>query len=385
MTKSLGRCGSSRFASWCVLAVGLCLAPASATAQNKDVFKDSPQVKAAFRKVVDHARKCVVEVVCQAEGDDKPVTVALGTIVGADGWIVTKASELRGSIVCKLREKGQHAAKLIGVSQEYDVALLKIDADDLPTVEWESAAKCRPGHWVVTAGLSEDPLAIGVVSVAQRQIPANPGVLGIRLAQNDPPEGPRIDNIDNDSAAKKAGLKVGDIVTQVNGKTMANSEQLIRTIRGFQAGTTVKLTIRRGEEYLKVEATLQARPAPFQDQLGQTLSKRNAGFPTALQHDTVLKPNQCGGPLVGLHGKVLGLNIARAGRVVSYAVPGDVVMGMLNDLKSGKLAPSAELLATMKAPGSPIEAPSPRPQPTEKEKPSTVKPNTMVPAPVPPK
>src|SRR5207244_3411061 len=73
-------------------------------AQAGDVFRDSPQVKAAFRKVVGQARRCVVEIACQGEGDEKPVTVALGTIVGADGWIVTKASELRGKIVCKLRE-----------------------------------------------------------------------------------------------------------------------------------------------------------------------------------------------------------------------------------------------------------------------------------------
>ena len=71
--------------------------------------------------------------------DEKPVTVALGTIVGSDGWIVTKASELRGKIVCKLREKGQHVAKIIGVSDDYDLAMLKIDADDLPTATWDTA------------------------------------------------------------------------------------------------------------------------------------------------------------------------------------------------------------------------------------------------------
>jgi serine protease Do len=227
-----------------------------------------------------------------------------------------------------------------------------------------------PGQWVATAGMTEDPLAVGVVSVVLRAVPSTTGVLGIRLDQKEIPEGPRIDQVEPDSAAKKVGLKIGDIVTQVNGKPMANSEQLVRTIRSFQAGTTVKLTIRRGEEYLNVEATLQARPAAFQDQLGQSLSKRSAGFPMALQHDTVLKPNQCGGPLVGLQGKVLGLNIARAGRVVSYAVPGDVVVGLLSDLKSGKLAPSAAVLATITPSRGPLEAPVPKAPGVQKEKPS---------------
>src|SRR5262249_54405804 len=46
-----------------------------------------------------------------------------------------------------------------------------------------------------------------------------------------------------------------------------------------------------------------------------------------------------GGPLVDLDGKAVGINIARAGRVESFAVPSDTVLALLPDLKSGKLAP----------------------------------------------
>ena len=44
-----------------------------------------------------------------------------------------------------------------------------------------------------------------------------------------------------------------------------------------------------------------------------------------LQHDSVLKPSECGGPLVDLDGKVVGINIARAGRTETYAIPSEVV------------------------------------------------------------
>src|SRR5258708_901232 len=92
-------CQTARFHRLALAAaLAVWVAGPQARAQNGEVFRDSPQVRAAFRKVVEKARQCVVEVVCQAEGDEKPVTVALGTIVGADGWIVTKASELRGKI-----------------------------------------------------------------------------------------------------------------------------------------------------------------------------------------------------------------------------------------------------------------------------------------------
>ena len=73
-----------------------------------------------------------------------------------------------------------------------------------------------------------------------------------------------------------------------------------------------------------------------QEKFGNALSNRRGGFPTILQHDTVLKPADCGGPLVDLDGKCVGLNIARAGRTETYAIPSEDLLAMLPDLKSGK-------------------------------------------------
>jgi S1-C subfamily serine protease len=51
------------------------------------------------------------------------------------------------------------------------------------------------------------------------------------------------------------------------------------------------------------------------------LSENRKDFPNALQHDLTLRPNECGGPLIDLDGKLVGVNIARGGRVKSYAIP----------------------------------------------------------------
>jgi serine protease Do len=77
--------------------------------------------------------------------------------------------------------------------------------------------------------------------------------------------------------------------------------------------------------------------------MGGPLSVRSADFPLVLQHDTVLRPIDCGGPVCDLSGKVVGVNIARAGRVESYAIPADQITGLLPDLMSGKLAPKEPL------------------------------------------
>ena len=90
----------------------------------------------------------------------------------------------------------------------------------------------------------------------------------------------------------------------------------------------------------------------FQNNLGGKLSVRRFGFPLAFQHDTVLRPADCGGPVVDLDGHVVGFNIARAGRTESYALPADAVQGVLKELMKEHLmvkkhSPEAEAAAEL--------------------------------------
>ena len=74
--------------------------------------------------------------------------------------------------------------------------------------------------------------------------------------------------------------------------------------------------------------------------MGSELSRRRKDFPLALQHDSMLQSNTCGGPLLDLSGDVIGINIARAGRVASYALPMETVLPIIELLKTGELAPA---------------------------------------------
>lgn len=323
-----------RLAALLVLVI-TCAAAAPALAQRGDVFRESPGVMSAFRNIVEPARDWVAEVYCDGK------RVALGTIVGADGWILTKASELSGDVVCKLRDGSEHEAKITGVHPDHDLAMLKIEADNLTACEWMDAANFFPGQWVASAGTSSDPLALGVVSVAPRQIPAQPGVLGVRI--DDGEGGVLIAEAMSNKAAAKAGLRDGDLITALDGEPITSRQQLVRAVQSRSPGTLVRVKYRRGDEEGEVVARL-GRPDPvLQDRLGGRLSERADGFPLALQHDSVLDPDECGGPLLGLSGKALGLNIARSGRVMSYAIPAQTVLTVLADLQNGKLAPPAPL------------------------------------------
>jgi S1-C subfamily serine protease len=69
------------------------------------------------------------------------------------------------------------------------------------------------------------------------------------------------------------------------------------------------------------------------------VSRRAQGFEQAIEHDSVLPPWLCGGPLVNLDGEAMGLNIARAGRVTTYALPPGLVQRIFASLKSRMAAP----------------------------------------------
>ncbi len=299
--------------------------------------RDGADVKIAFREAVSAVAACTVRV--KHDGKD----VALGTIVGPHGWIVTKASELgEKQIVCVLPDERELEARVVGIDETFDLAMLRVDASDLPAIDWEEEP-AEVGQWVAAAGLGQEPLAIGVVSVPQLAIPAMSGVLGVRLGDEE--NGVVVEDVISDSPAEKVGIQAGDVITHVDGKETATREELIRTVRTYRPGTTVSVTIRRGDETLDISVTLAPVSTPGHqrreqmNRMGVGVSERRDDFPKVLQHDTVLKPTDCGGPLVNLNGRVVGVNIARGGRVETYAIPSDVLVPRMYELMSGRLAP----------------------------------------------
>jgi serine protease Do len=140
------------------------------------------------------------------------------------------------------------------------------------------------------------------------------------------------------SGADKAGLKAGDFVTHVAGNAVRSGQEVTAAIRSLQPGEIITLRIIREDQSLDFEARLGiavtdfASRAELEQQLDGELSTRRAGFPMALTHDSVLQPSDCGGPVVDLNGEVVGINIARAGRAETYAIPARDVERLLAEL-----------------------------------------------------
>jgi serine protease Do len=136
------------------------------------------------------------------------------------------------------------------------------------------------------------------------------------------------------------------VIQAIDDETVSSSQQLIRIISQRRPEETVILHYERGSKRLEVEADLGIRPfEPFKrvmeemdytNWMGGPLSDQNSGFPEVLQHDLTLHPSECGGPLIDLDGRVVGLNIARAGRTRSYAIPSARVARMVEALDAEK-------------------------------------------------
>jgi serine protease Do len=303
---------------------------------------NTPKFRAAFRDVVAEAARSTVRVLC----DNKDA--ALGAVAGADGWILTKASEMRGKIVVQLRDGREFSARVVGRKDDYDLAMLKIEAKGLTPVRWRESKDDPVGNWVATPGMDDVPVATGVMSVAARKITgrelarrsSSGGFLGIEIAPGK--NGVKVARVSPDSAAEKAGFEVDDLILKVAGELIANEAALFNVLQSTRPKDVVVVRVLRDGKELELKPTLGKRPSGREDlmnELGSELSQRRSGFPLIFQHDTVLAPTDCGGPVVDLDGKVIGINIARAGRTETYAIPSEAVQPLLDDLMSGKLAP----------------------------------------------
>ncbi|HZK36321.1 MAG TPA: PDZ domain-containing protein, partial [Aeromicrobium sp.] len=70
--------------------------------------------------------------------------------------------------------------------------------------------------------------------------------------------GAEVKKVTDGSAGAKAGLKVGDIVTGLNGHAIGSADALVSSIRGFSPGDKVDITFRRGDKTETTEAILDS-------------------------------------------------------------------------------------------------------------------------------
>jgi serine protease Do len=262
-----------------------------------------------------------------------------GFIISGDGLILTNAHVVRDAkdVTVKLSDRREFTAKVLGSDPVTDVAVLRINAKDLPTVRLGNPKQLEVGDPVMAIGAPfgfEQTATQGIVSAKGRSLPGdsvvpfiqtdaavNPGnsggplfdgsgsVVGINaqiysqsggyqglsfaipidvalkvkdqivatgkashgrlgvtvqdvnqsLAESfgmKKPDGALIASVARNSAAAKAGLKPGDVITAVNGEPIVRSGSLSSVIGMASPGDKVKLKVWRDRSAIDIEAKL---------------------------------------------------------------------------------------------------------------------------------
>jgi serine protease Do len=268
-----------------------------------------------------------------------------GVIISPDGYIVTNNHVIEGAVDIRVTMNDRRVlpAKLIGADPLTDLAVLKVDAANLPSVPWGDSTVLKPGQTVLAFG---NPFGFrftvtrGIVSALNRPNPfaedrrkpgefiqtdaaINPGnsggplvdargeVVGIntflisgsgsfsgmgfaiptqvarptidsllkygkvdharvgiaitdvtpenaKFFHMDKAVGALVSQVEPDSPGAKAGLKVGDVITGINGKKVEDSGQLQVMISQQRPGTKVDLDLFRDGKSMTVPVTLEA-------------------------------------------------------------------------------------------------------------------------------
>jgi serine protease Do len=106
----------------------------------------------------------------------KSQSLGSGFIISNDGYILTNAHVINGAdeVLVKLSDKREFKAKIIGADKRTDVALLKIEATNLPKATIGDPAALKVGEWVAAIGSPfglENTMTQGIVSAKGRALP----------------------------------------------------------------------------------------------------------------------------------------------------------------------------------------------------------------------
>lgn len=267
-----------------------------------------------------------------------------GFIVSPDGYILTNNHVVDGAdqVTVRLSDRRELDAKVIGSDEQTDIALLKIEASNLPVVSIGDSTQLKPGQWVVAVGSPfgmDHTVTHGIVSAVgrgydrsqqyvpfiQTDVPINPGnsggplfnlagqVVGINsqifsntggymgvsfaipisVAMNTMSQlkekghvsrgmigvqiqnverdsakalglprsgGALVNNVSAESAAEKAGVKVGDVILAFDGNEIVSSSDLPPLVGLAPPGTKAKLTVFRNGKTMEIPVVVGELP-----------------------------------------------------------------------------------------------------------------------------
>lgn len=221
-----------------------------------------------------------------------------GFIVSGDGTILTNAHVVEDAdeVTVKLNDKREFKAKVLGADKTSDVAVLKIEAQNLPTVRVGTSAQTQVGEWVLAIGSPfgfESSASAGIVSAKSRSLP----------------DGSYVPFIQTDVAVNPGNS--GGPLFNMNGEVIGINSQIYSRSGGYQ-GLSFAIPI---EVAMNIERQIVATGKVQRGKLGISIQDVNQALADSFG---LAKP---AGALVSSVEK--GSPAAKAG-----LQPGDVILGI---------------------------------------------------------
>lgn len=101
-----------------------------------------------------------------------------GVIISSDGYIVTNNHVVEGAdeLTVTLNDNREFSARIIGTDKSTDIALIKVNAKDLPTLPIANSDNVKVGEWVIAVGNPfglNNTVTAGIISAKARSLGAN--------------------------------------------------------------------------------------------------------------------------------------------------------------------------------------------------------------------
>ncbi len=268
--------------------------------------------------------------------------IAYGVSLG-EGRLLAKWSELARAPHLYLANKdGQGlVVKPIGVYPEHDLVVIEAEGFEAPKAKWADGSDLAAGSFLAAVDARGEAQAVGVVSVPARSLrEEDQGFLGISMAHEAVPNGVLVSGTVRNSAAHRIGIEGGDLIQKINDQEVDGFYELSSMLRRLKVGEKPKIQVLREGKILTFQPTLGGReleelPESGQlremDRMSGSQSARRDDFPNVLQSDMELEAQHNGMPVVDMDGRIVGMVIARAGRISTLILPGELINQVLKE------------------------------------------------------
>jgi len=302
--------------------------------------RDEPAMLNVLSSVTWDAGDWVVRIL----SDDEQIS--LGLIVDQSGLVLTKASEIdprNESIEVATASGLTVTARPLAKDRKLDLLLLQLPPGDWTPAPISEDHGIEAGTILISAGPDSQPISFGICQLDTYRSDLSGydrAFLGVGSVPLDSEEGGAvIQQVVPGSAAARSGIRTGDVLLSIDEKSLRGRDALISTLSGYRAGDTIEIARLRGDRRDVIRTRLGYRTfSAFENEVGNFgsgVNRHDTGFGEVIQHDGMLLPNECGGPLVDLSGRFIGMNIARSDRTKTFALTGPVIRSAVKRMRKG--------------------------------------------------